>query len=182
GRPKTMREVSKVPKPSTGYMMFAAFGFISGGLLFSQSVTLESPSFKLSTADDYYCGAHLKEAYKQNVQQLRNDSDEALRAISKPLTGYQEKNILETTIVHYLVPTTPDRLFGRDVVFYNGKNMPTLLDRADFEAIRKNWITVLDHFGVRECVNTFRVVTKISACDPHLAKYALAKCRDEGWG
>ncbi|CUG86018.1 membrane-associated protein, putative [Bodo saltans] len=175
-----MREVWGRTKLFMGRVVCFAFGFGAGGLLCARNVTLEIAYVKFITVDcEHRCSARLEDIYKLNVQGLKDDSDAALRAISKPLSEAEQSKILETTIAHILVPTSYDSLFGRDVVFYNEKGKLTVLDRDEFDAIRQNWRTVLNHFGVRECVRAFRNGRYFDEYDRHVVDDVLITCRNE---
>ncbi|CUG87708.1 Hypothetical protein, putative [Bodo saltans] len=150
------------------------------GSLMSQQVSPLPPlaSFKMSTDEVHHCSARLTTTYEQNVKDLRDQSDEALHEISKDLSEEQQTEILEKAISHYLVPTSHDRLFGRDVVFYNDEGRPTVLDRDDFNAIREKWTTVLSQLGVRACGDTFRLGKHRLVFDPRVVESAWTKCRE----
>ncbi|CUF95102.1 Hypothetical protein, putative [Bodo saltans] len=132
--------------------------FFAGVLLCAGNGTIETTHFILSANDERHCIARLKRKYKESVKNLQDDSDNALKEIRKDLTEDQKTKTLEKIVAQYLVPTSRDRVFGRGVVFYNGMERTTGCSIAmSTTRSTKKWTTVLEHFGVRECVDTFRI-------------------------
>eukprot|EP01111_Echinosteliopsis_oligospora_P001904 TRINITY_DN12793_c0_g1_i1.p1 TRINITY_DN12793_c0_g1~~TRINITY_DN12793_c0_g1_i1.p1 ORF type:complete len:180 (-),score=6.01 TRINITY_DN12793_c0_g1_i1:69-608(-) len=133
-------------------------------ILRDSSVSLRSPWFHVDTnCTDAKALESILKTYDLRINNLSGRSASSKEAFFTSQDKAEKKKILQSTISHYLVPTSEDRLFGVDIVLYNGKGKPTILLRKDYDVVRKNWAATLQSAGVQDLVDQYRIGTKCSA-------------------
>ena len=111
---------------------------------------------------------HLQDKSASSLKNFNSSSDPAFK-----------RAILTKVASHYLSPTSQDRLFGADLVIYNGKGKPTVMQRDEFDRdVAENWKKVLVSAGVKDCVDTFRIGTADSAYHEPSVRQALQQCAE----
>ena len=109
------------------------------------------------------CVKHLKEKSAEQYQSTESVT-EKMRLATK-------------TASFYLSPTSHDKIFGRDVVLFDGKGKPTILDRKDFDEVRDNWQKLLLAAGAEHCLDNFIIGNDFSAYDEERVKKACEACQ-----
>lgn len=113
------------------------------------------------------CHRH-QEKSATSLKEFNGSSDPAMK-----------KAILTKVVSLYLSPTSEERLFGADLVIYNGKAKPILMQRDEFNMdVAENWKKVLVSAGVKDCVDTFRIRSPDLACHEPRLREALQQCTD----
>ena len=170
-------EVWSAIKPAAGYITLALAGFITGGLIFSKNVTIKKGDFVYSSDIYEHSLAQMNKEYALRVKHLRDNAHEAhAKYVLQSTTEAAKDEIAKNIVSYYLVPTSHDKLFGRDVVFFNGKGKPTILLREDFDDISDQWKRVLVLAKLKDCVDTFKIGNDYPACDASTVANALKRC------
>lgn len=152
-------------------------GSILGAFVFSKSFTIKKGEMSFSTNGNHHALALLEDHYKTRVKHLKekaktyHDQYENLST-----TPEAKQEVLKNVISHYLVPTSHDHLFGKDVVLFNGKGKPTILVREDFDEINDNFKRVLSISKTFACVEDFKIGNDFSAWDEQTFLSACKKC------
>lgn len=103
----------------------------------SRNFTVQKGDFKFSTDDDAHSLARLEKQYESRVAHLKgkHSSDLLRKYESSDTTDEAKQAVVEKVVDCYLAPAPHDKLFGKDIVFFNGKGKPTVLQRADFDEV-----------------------------------------------
>lgn len=152
-------------------------GAAIGSLLFSQNFTVEKGNMKFSTNNQTHALALLETTFHGNIDRLQRKSKEALTLFeTEGQTPEKRKEIAEKTMSFYLAPTSHTKLFGKDVVIFNGKGYPTILKREEFDDIQSNWKKVLSGGHILSCADSFKIGADHSAWDPNKYREACQDC------
>jgi hypothetical protein len=87
-----------------------------------------------------------------------------------------KQEVLKNVFSHYLVPTSHDHLFGKDVVLFNGKGEPTILVREDFDEINDHFRRVLSISKTFACVEDFKIGNNCSTWNEQTFLRVCKKC------
>jgi hypothetical protein len=151
-------------KPFLGHVIGGGLMFAVGGLVMSRNFTVQRGDFRFSTDDDTHSMARLQKQYSDRVKHMKAHSGRALQDLeSDYLTPAAKRSTTKEVIDRYLSPTSHDKLYGSDIVIYNGKGKPTILVRDDWDEIANNWRRALVIAGVKDCVDTHRIGSEYSA-------------------
>jgi hypothetical protein len=190
-------------KPASGHIALFFSGAVVGGVLFSRNFTIQKGDFLFSTHEDKVCLSKLQDTYALRVknlkvwsfycicncaplpvlslqpERLQDKSAASLKEFNGSSDPARKRAILTKVVSHYLSPTSQDRIFGADLVIYNGKGKPTIMQRDEFDRdIAENWKKVLVSAGVKDCVDTFRIGTPDSAYHEPSVRQALQLCTE----
>lgn len=154
--------------------------FAFGGLLMSRNFTVRMGDTQFSTDDNEHAMVALQRHYKLRTDNPKKKAAECQqRYTAEEATEAEKQKIIEDVISHYLVPTSHDSLFGRDVVFVHGKGKPIIMPRADFDDdVGDLWKWLLADAGVKDCVDTYRIGTEFSAVHQPAVTEAVQACRE----
>ncbi len=159
-----------------GTISIFTLGFFAGGLLISKNFTIKKDDFEFSTEDDKHALGMLKRTYGTRTANLLKGSCKDFDAFDGASVS-RKRNLVERAISQYLVPTSHDRIFGSDVVIYNGKGKPTILMKEDYSAIKNQWIKLLEKAEIDiQCVDRCKIGQDYSAYHEPAVLEAINKC------
>ena len=121
---------------------------------------------------------YLENEYATRTQHLLEKSAQHLKDWEDSVNKKREaqEDILKTIIDYALTPTSHMKLFGVDMVLFNGKGKQTILRRTTFDLIEGKWKSALAFAGIEKCVLSHRQSTPFSAYDVKVVKLACEKC------
>jgi hypothetical protein len=158
--------------------VFAA-GLAVGSVLSGSPIFIHAPFLDFAIGTDL-SGAAYGALAREHATSAHNLKELASRLISEyrdpATTASKRKKILAKGISFYLAPRSHARMFGRDVVIYNGKFKPTILSAAEHRDIYLLQLELLQLGGVEETVKKFRIGEDAYAWDQKTYVAALAAC------
>ena len=169
--------LADVAKTRIGTIVTFTLGATFGAGFMSKGLTIKNGQFYFSTDLNTSAYEALENEYKQRKKNLLDHANERLERQSDPrTTPHQKQEDLDVTISHFLVPTSQDRLFNKDLVIYNGKGKPTILSRDEFSEIKSRWVKYLNNAQIRPCVQQYIIGDDFSAFHESAVKEAVEKC------
>jgi len=167
----------EVISPRIGAIASFTLGIATGGMLMSRNFTIQKGDFLFSTKNDEHALQLMKESYNTRVKHMLEKSKHQLATFeSEDTTAEARREIVESVIDYYLIPTSHDKLFSKDIVIFNGKGKTTILVREDFDIVKDNWSRVLSTANVKKCIDSHRIGEDYSPYDKDVHKRACSDC------
>ena len=167
-------------------MLSWLFGFFVGAiitfLVFANDFTIGYGNFGFSVKKNQEAAfSALQEEYKVRVKNMKEQAQRLANEYKNPATTptVREK-IVKKTIDYYLSPISHDKIFGHDMVLWNGKGQPTILTKDDQREINDLRVEILTLHGVVDIVKKHRIgEDHMQAWDEKAYKAALKECKLE---
>ncbi len=142
------------------FLFVYALGFSFGATLFNRNfeVVANEKVYRVANrTSSSLASDELDAAYKHRVEVMKRCSESRLAEYTNPETSEERKQqLVKKVIGFYLVPTSQDRLFGRDIAIVNGPGKPTVMSVDDFVVVQANNRKLLVAADVKRCVDQYR--------------------------